>query len=194
MKIKVGLDLQSIQEAIDKLNQAKSSLQHEMINDLLIGCCEGYGGIKGLIDLANERLAVADIGQNVKDEIARSWRIEQQGTNKVVLHNEHDKAVYVEFGVGVVGQSQPHENAALAGYRYNVESRYKKSDGSWIFKLDDRNDLDISIDNVIDAEKHEHTIRTRGQVGYMYLYNALMDFKDFNLPQMWEKIKTKYWR
>lgn len=191
MKIKVELNTQSIQNAINALTTARKQLQGKMLDDFLKAVREQ------IISLANNRIALTDIGYNVKQSIINGWQpIQYIGkTSKwlgIKLVNSAEKAVYVEFGVGIRGQQDPHTNAGMAGYRYNMPSDYKLSDGSWIFKIDDNADLDISLKSV--DNRTEHTIRTKGQVGYMYLYNAIVDFKDRNLAQkIWSDIKRKYW-
>lgn len=191
MKIKVELNTQSIHNAINTLTTARKQLQGKMLDDLLKAVSEQ------IISLANDRIALTDIGYNVKQSIINGWEpIQYIGkTSKwlgIKLVNSAEKAVYIEFGVGIIGQQKPHNNSDIAGYQYNMPSKSKLADGSWIFKIDDNADLDISLKSV--DNRTEHTVRTKGQVGYMYLYNAIVDFKDRNLAQkIWSDIKRKYW-
>lgn len=191
MKIKVELNTQSIHNAINTLTTARKQLQGKMLDDLLKAVSEQ------IKSLANDRIALTNIGYNVKQSIINGWEPIQyiDRTDKwlgIKLVNSAEKAVYVEFGVGIRGQQKPHNNSGIAGYQYNMPSKSKLADGSWIFKIDDNADLDISLKSV--DNRTEHTVRTKGQVGYMYLYNAIVDFKDRNLAQkIWSDIKRKYW-
>lgn len=191
MKLKVELNSQSIKNAINALTTAKNQLQGEMLKELI------RRSVEQIKSLANERIAMTDIGSKVKQDIMNGWEpIEYLGqTSKWLgarLSNSAEKAVYVEFGVGIRGQQKPHSNAGIAGYQYNMPSDSKLADGSWIFKLEDNADLDISLKSV--DNRTEHTVKTKGQVAAMYLYNAIVDFRDRQLARkIWANIKQKYW-
>lgn len=191
MKINVELNSQSIRKAIEALTTAKKQLQGQMFNELLKRSCDE------IKSLANERVMLTDIGYNVKQDIINGWQPVQYTGNTAKwygakLVNQASKAVYIEFGVGIRGQQSPHNNAAETGYQYNLPSDKKLADGSWIFRIEDDADLDISLKNI--DSKTAHSVRTKGQMAYMYLYNAIIDFRDRqSAKKIWTDIKREYW-
>lgn len=178
-------DIQSIRSAINQLQTVKQSIMPRMIRTFLIRSCEKVK------ELANKRVAYADIGENVKKEIQTGWEEIEVLGNSAILRNTAEKAVYVEFGVGTKAKENPHPNQSVASYQYDVDSKYKLNDRSWIFKIDDESNLDISLNNVLS--RRENTIRTQGQVGYMFLFNAIEDFRTNNFAkQIWDNVKKEY--
>lgn len=200
MKIPVSLNVKSINKAIEQLKKAKEQLQGDMMNDLLIGCYRWF------IDKANGYLELTQIGENVKSGIMSSWSyIINEKT--MTITNTHDKAVFVEFGVGIVGEQSKHKNAQEAGYKYNVSSSAKDENGTWHFWTN-APDLDIPQSQLIssshiyrpetrkDGSVYRQRIyaETQGAESVMYAYNALVDLREYGAKEIWEKIKLKYWR
>ena len=121
--------------------------------------------------------------------------------------NNAEKAVFVEFGTGIVGGQEPHYNANEAspqGYVYNYPTGHKFADGSWVFftnkdELDIpqsaliRNDLNIDTRyfNERDRDRTRLRVRTKGAVGVMYAFNALEDLR-LEYPKIWEKVAKEY--
>ena len=120
-------------------------------------------------------------------EIADGWEYERTKNGARFINNT-EKAVFVEFGVGSVGQDTPHENANKLGnsYKYNIGSKIKE-DGTWIFNVSD--DSDIDVENIIN--RTEHTVKTKGSRAVMYAFNSLMDLQ-LELPKIWQELKLKY--
>lgn len=196
MKITVELNLQSIKNAINALTTAKNQLQGEMLKELI------RRSVEQIKSLANERIAMTDIGSKVKQDIMNGWEpIEYLGqTSKWLgarLSNSAEKAVYVEFGVGIRGQQKPHSNAGIAGYQYNMPSGSKLPDGTWLFTTEyDELDLPKSAieDTHYNYSKGTLVIETKGTPATMYLYNAIVDFRDRQLARkIWANIKQEYW-
>ena len=169
----------------------------------MFGCCEK------IIELANRNLESYDIGVNVKDKIFSSWTYENSfADNKVVLKNTCDKAVYVEFGVGIVGQESPHELANQEGYEYNIPTTPKIFAnaqgfewGTWIF-YQNAKDLDLPSsaldDRIIFNEPSRNSermlIRTRGTPATMFVFKAVQEFKAQDLAkEIWLATAKKYW-
>lgn len=186
MKLNVSLfDKKSYKSAINQVKNLRDITFPQMRKEFLKRCCEK------IIELAKQELLFVDIGDLVKSEISYSWEYEISD-NKARLINTSDKAVYVEFGVGVVGGESPHPMATESGYQYNVPSGYKMNDNSWIFHIENDESLDISSDNIL-ARKNEHLVMTRGQKGYMYLFNAVEDFKTNGYAKdIWNELKKEY--
>lgn len=194
MKINITLNNKSIEDALKALKTVKKQLQEQMIDEFLIECC------RAIRTLSNERLEFVDIGSNVKEEIISSWdepyKIQNGNRTAYILKNNSDKSVYVEFGVGVVGEENPHENAAMAGYDYNMASPAKGIDGSWVFSTT-MEDLDLPLKDIVDYSDYRNNtlvVSTKGTSATMFVYQSIMDFKDRQMAKnIWAQIKKKYW-
>lgn len=193
MKIKITLNEKSIKEAITAFNKAKSQLP-VMKKEFYEKCCEN------ITQLANKNLISWDIGENVKDDILNGW-VYDVFENGAIIKNNAKKAVYVEFGTGIVGQEQPHPNSSNTNYEYNRESKYKDSEGRWTF-YQNLFDLDLpteySDDRIYFHETRRNSermlVRTSGAPASLFVFNAILEFKEKNLAKkIWEEIKVKYW-
>lgn len=192
MQIKIDLSKpNSVKKAIQALERAKATLLDKVVEELAKECANA------ILERANENLQKADIGSNLILQIQAGWVFD--GSNgKYTLSNIADKAVYVEFGVGITGEQDPHPNASRARYDYDMDGK-KLKDRSWIFRVDDIDLIDIAERYVMTRPNGEkfyetgRTIRTQGQPAIMYLYNALIDFVESDEPQkIWSKISRKY--
>lgn len=185
MKLKISLfDKKSYKDAISKIVELRDKTLPKMRQEFLKRVCEK------IIELARGNLIFAEIGFLVKDEISYSWEYEIIG-DKAKIINTSDKAVYIEFGVGATGGEKPHPMASESGYEYNVPSPHKNIDDTWLFYSSSDESLDIEFDNIY--ARNEHWIMTRGQKGYMYLFNAVEDFKSNGYAkEIWNEIKREY--
>lgn len=192
MKIEVGLNKKSIKDAIKKLNDLKK-LVPQMQQEFLMQVAHW------MTDRANTYLMSADLGSDVKDEIVGSWSYEPT-SNGVKIVNRAEKAVYVEFGVGIVGGGNPHPNASEEGYQYNVKSHAKFYGGNWSFKKDSMQELDLPKTSVeYEQDQSGIVFLTQGAKGVWYAYNAIVDAKTElakanggKIGKMWEDIKARY--
>ena len=194
MKINIALNQKSIQEAKRQLLYVKKVLplmQKDFLEDVAMW----------LINRANMHLNNSDIGENVKIDIRNGWVYNFTATG-IQITNSTEKAVFVEFGVGIVGQSQAHPQASSEGYEYNVESKAKQDDGSWHF-FSNEADLDLpksAIDYGLNGKGNQNrmSVYTKGAKGVWYAYNAIVDAQmDLQNPNgeiatMWAKIKERY--
>ena len=140
MKINIELNRKSIEQAKKQLMYVKKILpqmQKEFLEYVAIW----------LINRANFYVNNADIGELVKLEITNGWEYDFTESG-ILIKNTTDKAVFVEFGVGVVGQSQAHPNATAEGYEYNMDSQSKSIDGSWTF-FTNSEELDLPQDALL---------------------------------------------
>lgn len=200
MKITLKFDTKSINNAIKQINKIKADFQGTLVTDFLNGCADWF------IEKANEKVMLTGIGSNVKLGIMGGWKKEQSG-NTITIINDHEKAVFVEFGVGVEGEKKPHKNAKEAGYEYNVDSPAKDDDGTWHFFTNLEN-LDLPDDALIGGSHYYQPetrkkdgsvyrqrvyVRTKGTESTMYAYNALIDLKEKGVYEVWEQIEKKYW-
>ena len=201
MKIEVNLNNVSIKNAIKVLKQQKKWLKSVMMKELMISC------VQRIIQFANENLAFTDIGENVKKSIASSWSYKalDRSYNTIIIRNSAEKAVYVEFGVGIVGEKYPHDKAKEVGYNYNTDTGSKSNDGSWTF-FTNENDLDLPVDALIAHNWYNDyrgvngsggrrlLVTTKGAPATMFLFNAILRFINEDVARKeWEKIKAKYW-
>jgi hypothetical protein len=208
MKIKIGLNKQSIKNAIKQLNAIKKTVP-KMQQEFLMEVAHW------LTDRANDYITNSDLGSLVKDQIRGSWSYEPTANGVKIVNNAQKQvtnfgtvplAVLVEFGVGVVGQSQSHPNATAEGYEYNVDSGRKSADGSWQFWLNsDERDLPMSaftdFGTYDDHRKggKRMVVTTRGAKGVWYAYNAIVDAQmelakanGGKIGELWEKVKKRY--
>ena len=193
MIINVRLNTSSISKAIAKLETIKKNTLKTMTKDLLRECCEW------IIKEANSQLDTSERGEQVIDDIKSSWHYVVQENGKAQIINSAEKAVYVEFGVGVVGESNPHPSADTAGYDYNRDSPAKDYGGSWHF-FSNEAELDIPLDNVewgvnptSGDPRRRLSVFTSGAEGDMFLYNAMMNLiSSGQVHKIWNNIKEKY--
>lgn len=193
--ITYGLSVKSIENAISQLEKEKEKLRTKIFNYFLTKCAFFFE------DRANEYVSQLDIGYIVKEEIAKSWDFKID-KNICKITNSQEHAVYVEFGVGRIGDAKPHPNASKTDYEYDVDSPYKGESGEWKFFTEEQW-LDIPMGDLVykatytdkDNRKMPRDrlfVVTLGTQGAMYAYNALMDLKA-ELPKIWKEVKQKYW-
>ena len=186
--IKVELNPKSLESAIKQLQDIKKRIKGDMMHEYM------QEAANWIINRANEILDRSNIGEDVKSYIFKDWDTEWIDNKHLKIINHSRKAVYVEFGVGIIGQTAQHPNASKAGYEYNVESEHKFGQGMWRFSVRNDAELDIPEDAIIYSESTSNgeSIITQGTEGVWYLYNAVQDFKMREQKRLWEKIKKKY--
>lgn len=153
-----------------------------------------------IIELANQNLMITDIGSEVKSLIQSSWQISPVVGNRIVLSNnakfERGKnlAVFVEFGVGIVGQGSKHILASQANYDYNVLTDAKDQFGNWVYTLEGgENRMNIES-NYYESENTANGLRikTQGSPATMFLFKAWKTFETSGLYKMlWEQAKAE---
>lgn len=198
MKISVSLNTKSIKNAVKALETAREQLGEQMVEELLISCCTR------IIHLANDNVETLDIGENVKSGIQGAWTIEKNDNGYKLTntwHKAHGKfemaAAYVEFGVGLKGSEEPHEEAGEAGWQYNMPSSSKDENGIWGFYTNladlDLPDGDFNIERQF-KQGGRVIVATKGTQATRFLYNAVMDFaNNGDAKTLWQEIKAKYW-
>ena len=195
--MKINIDLskpKTVRDAIKALENAKKLLVDKVVEEMVFECC------KAIQMRANAYVEVADLGDNVKSDIQSGWRIWK--TRKgYTLSNVSDKSHFVEFGVGVVGEMNPHPDADTAGYEYDVESDSKGTDGTWAF-FTNKEDLDLPTSALLahnwyrqtDTDKRNRLlIFTKGTPATMFLHNAILDFiESGEALRIWNALLAKY--
>jgi hypothetical protein len=182
MEVKFGFDVNSIEKAISEITAFRQRFK-DVKTQFLQRCAEWVR------DEANSKLNTSGIGDALKEEIKTKWEISITPFGSVRLVNHSKKSVFVEFGVGVVGQQSPHHYAGQAGYAYNIPSNAKRSDGSWDFEAEkglEYLDIPLSDAKIKYPEGKLPVVITKGTKGVMYAYNALMDLRDFKAKQIWK--------
>lgn len=121
------------------------------------------------IQLLKNNLSFAPnyFGTEVTD--VKEWSIIPTTNKSYILECNYENSASIEFGIGVVGESNPHPIAESVGFEYDVPSDSKRADGAW---------------NFID-QNEEIWYNFSGYQGKSFLYNALMEYKQNNV---WVKI------
>lgn len=208
MKIEIGLNKQSIKNAIKQLNAIRKTVP-KMQQEFLMEVAHW------LTERSNEYIKNSDLGSLVKDQIRSSWSYEPTANGVKIVNNAQKQvtnfgtvqlAVLVEFGVGVVGQSQAHPNASAEGYEYNVDSGHKSEDGSWQFWLNS-DERDLPMNAFTDFGTYDDhrkggkrmVVTTRGAKGVWYAYNAIVDAQmelakpnGGEIGKLWNDVKKRY--
>ena len=192
MKINISLDKKSIQNAIKQINAVKKKIQKDLPTLYLNKC------VASIIDMANRNLLLTNIGSEVQDKIQNGWQVSQVVKNQITLSNiaEFEKgknlAVFVEFGVGIVGQGQSHKLASQAGYEYNVLSDAKDQFGNWIYSLEGGVGTMNIESNYYEISNDGLWIKTKGSPSTMFLYKAWKEFETSGLyKRLWEQAKAE---
>ena len=188
----------SIDDAVFKLNVLRkfySQIQYEFMQFV----CEW------IINRANFYIDFLDIGSLVRTDIKNSWDYEISPTFSAQITNTAEKAVFVEFGVGVVGQMQPHPMANREGYQYNMPSIYKYAgkhhdENTWRFVKQSESEVDLPQGTYETWEKASGALKiiTTGTEGAMFAYNAVVDAKmdlmnpNGELATEWNRILERY--
>jgi hypothetical protein len=202
-QINIYLNPDSISSAISQLNYIKNVFP-KMVSELLMGAA------LIVTEKANLYIDISDIGNLVKEDIKSGWVYEPIPSGMgIIVKNTSDKSVYVEFGVGIVGQQDSHPNANVTGYEYNKDSPSKSSDGSWAFFVDSER-LDLPINSLLAHNWYKGKrgkngiagqrlfIMTKGAKGVWYTYNAIADsYAELAtgggaIKALWESIKMRY--
>jgi hypothetical protein len=196
MKIEIALNKKSINDAIKTIKRQRKILLDKMLPDYINIAAHW------ITQRANEYIDRADLGSIVKMQIKGGWEYVKI-PNGLKIVNRTQKAVFVEFGVGIVGQGDAHPQASVEGYEYNVDSYHKdrKGTGTWVFQSS-IDELDLPLKNVEFAYNEsgsEYAIVTRGAKGVWYAYNAIVDAQmelaklgGGEIGKMWEDIKARY--
>lgn len=92
--------------------------------------------------------------------VTESWEWEITD-DKVTITNAYDNSASIEFGIGVVGQAHPHDEANNAGYIYNVASPSKDDLGRWSFE---------------EPATQQWYFKYSGYEGKSFLYDALVEY------------------
>ena len=170
MKINIELNRKSIEQAKKQLLYVKKVLpqmRKDFLEDVAIW----------LINRANTHLNNSDIGENVKIDIRNGWEYDFTPTG-IKITNRTEQAVFVEFGVGVVGQGNDHPQASVEGYQYNMPSPYKYAgkhhdEDTWRFTKQSTEDVDLPKGSYETWQMGSGDLKiiTRGTKGVWYAYN-----------------------
>ena len=198
MKINIELNQKSIEQAKKQLLYVKKILpqmQKDFLEDVAMW----------LIERANMYLNNSDIGENVKIDIRNGW-VYNFTPSGITISNSTEKAVFVEFGVGIVGQGNAHPQASAEGYEYNLPSPYKYAgkyhdEDTWRFTKQSTEDVDLPKGSYETWQMGSGALKiiTKGAKGVWYAYNAIVDAQielakanGGEIRALWETVKRKY--
>ena len=171
--IKINLDVKSINNAIRQVEEIQRKLKDKVPSVFI------DKALTWIKDRANYYLANIQMDGEVITNIQNAWSIERVTSNLKRLVNSSQKAVFVEFGVGSVGKESSHPQASKEGYEYNVQTKYKQADGTWVFDAKHKQyaiDLNEGYFSLFQKESNGRvTAITKGSPANLYLYNAGMD-------------------
>lgn len=194
MKINISLNKKSIQNAINQIKMVQKKVQTDLPRAYLQKC------VDSIKEIANRNLAMTNIGSEIKVLIQNSWETSTVVGNKITLSNNAEYetgknlAVFVEFGVGRVGGSNPHAVADQANYEYNVPSMRKDPYERWTYILqggEDRMNIESGYYEG-GATDNGFYFRTAGSPATMFLYNAWKEFETSGLYKtLWEQTKKE---
>ena len=188
-KLNINFDTKSLQRAMQEIRKIQWKLIKQIPNAFIERC------LKWVKTRANSYLSYTPMSVEVTQDIKDSWHIEIKN-NVGKLTNDSNKAVFVEFGVGMVGQSHPHPKASEENYEYNVKTNYKHSDGKWVFNAEDKEngiDLNQGYFYIYQRENSGKVVAlTKGSPSNMYLYNAMMDLLTTGIYKIiWKEVLDK---
>lgn len=196
MRIKFNLNAQSIKDAQKRVKKYQKGVE-QAVSYFIKNVC------LWIMERSDYYLDKHDIGSLVKEDIKSGWKIVPTATG-VKLINDASKSHFVEFGVGIVGEQQPHPHSSEAGYEYNVETGSKSVDGAWTFFVDSER-LDLPVNALLahnwyrgkrgkNGEGGQRLlVMTKGTKGAMFAYNALVDLKSGNvLKSLWDDAKERF--
>jgi hypothetical protein len=181
-----SLTSSSIKKTIKKLSKFKDNFDIKVSELYLKKCCES------IRDLADQYIGTTIEDVVLQDQIRSSWQYEVHG-NSAKLINTSEKAVFLEFGFGIKGAESGYpQEYEPSQYQYDVESRYKsKKDRSWSFSLAEGEPLDVNEKNILKqwtTKGGRLVILTRGQAPLLFVYNAVMNFRDNKVyKEAWEE-------
>lgn len=149
------MSIKGLNKVINNLENIKNSLYQ--VNELFIDLSFDY-----IINYANNLL-----DKRLKNEyqtfgsVVKEWDKNIKG-NTGILTNKDDNSAAIEFGIGIVGEHNPHNDSDNSGYKYNLPSDSKDENGNWTFYEPTLNLF----------------IKTSGYEGKSFLYDSLMYYKD----------------
>lgn len=190
MEIKVDLlDLRTVDKAIKQIEEYQKRVQN-LIPDFLKACVEAVR------DKANNYIGNFGYDSETVSAIQNGWKPIEKG-NPTILENAYDKAVYIEFGTGIVGSNEAHEMASESGYAYDVNAHGEKG-WSFVVSSDEYADGVDLPEKYYKKGKTDHTgmwfsIRTKGAPATMFLYQSAMDLfqVDKGHERIWKELTKR---
>lgn len=182
------LDLRTLDKALKQIEQYQKRLR-ELIPDFLKACAETVR------DMANNIVDTLGYDEIIKSGIKNGWLPIEKGET-VVLENAYDKAVYIEFGTGLMGSAHAHDEARESGYEYDVKKHGMKG---WNFVYDANEGLDVlNVDenNFTRLTKGKKAgmviVHTVGAPASMFLYQAATEFAERKVyERVWKEFASK---
>ena len=182
------LDLRTLDKALKQIEQYQKRLR-ELIPEFLKACAETVR------DMANNIISGLPYESDIISGLQNSWKTETTDDGQVVtLINNYDKAVYIEFGTGLVGKTKQHKEADEAGYQYDVNGHGAKG---WRFIHSGDEPLDVPDRYYSDTKSINHTgmwfsVHTTGAPATMFLYQAATEFAERKVyERVWKEFASK---
>ena len=192
--INIDFEVKTLKKAIKDLKSIEKKLNTTVQKEFLTRCA------KWVIKRANQNLKSSFLGDSIVNGIIEGWEKPKvffwDNYCYIQVSNINDKAVYIEFGVGIVGQQQPHPEANNEDYEYNIPTKSKNEEGKWRFVLGKNQDIDLNVGYYnVRAKSSKDTkklITTKGSPANLYLYNALMSMlTEKPFEKLWQQSLRK---
>ena len=170
--------ISGINQVINNLRKVRNAINND-INSLFI--TKSLEWIRDrAIEILNTRLSnpANTFQTNVTD--LSTWIIKQISKNSYILENTYENSASIEFGIGLVGQENPHNWAEEAHYEYNLPSDSKDENGCFVFK-DKATGRTIGLKKELQNGKYVLVRYFSGYEGKSFLYNAFMEYQQNNI-------------
>lgn len=211
MRINIELSKKSVENAIKQIKAVQKKIQNELPKVYLQKCVEW-------IRLqADNNISATPIDGEIISLIKRSWYISPVVGNIIKISNTakyqdgKNVAVFVEFGVGIVGQSSSKEPdfekeaIAKSGYQYNLPSEYKRSsrnpnskyhknENAWSFYISPDKGVDLHSGYYEEYQTNSGNTKivTAGSPATMFLFKAWKSFETTGIYKtLWQEAKAE---
>lgn len=199
MIINLSLQRKSIKEAIKKLQELKVIVNEKLIPIYLKRCAEWT------IEKANANLDAIPIDSRIKSIIKSNWNVSQNGNNLLISNTAQTEtgknvAVFVEFGVGQIGEQNPHPSASQSNYQYNIKTNSKRASekhdnpNTWRFYVDEKKGVDLQAGYYEEYQTRSGRTKivTTGSPASLFLYQAMQEGKSSGeYAKIWEEAKKQ---
>lgn len=173
MQIDVAFDSKSIQAAIEVLRKRRTMVRRAtnwfLERSLAIIRSKAITNLKFLFPETEETELKAKLTN------PESYVITKVSDTEYKMICTVEEGTYVEFGIGLIGQEQPHPKASEENYRYNLPSNAKSEKmglpDAWYFK-----------GKIM-----------QGYSGTLFLYNAMMEYVNSGIyKSVWNTAIEKF--
>ena len=166
-QITITLDPKSIDKAIEELEQYKAELKQKCIKLTQRLIEKGIENVEYIL-LNTSYLDTGELLSGLRRDAAMAVSVTATGKVVGYVSINSEYAVYVEFGTGVVGSSNPHDLASEMGYTYG------KAENGWWYPTDEADPNPTKF----EAEDGTLIAHTKGQPAKSFMYDTALYLRD----------------